>query len=91
MREDNGAAVGKKGICERDGGVEVLPDEEIAVIKCCSDYFEEDFMRFGDRSRNVIQSEGMIIPGGRNGDGFWHGEEALDRSVYISDKSRNRP
>ena len=74
MREDDSAAVGKKRGRKRDGRVQILSDVEIAVIDCCSDDFEQEFVRLGNWRRNVVQSKSMIILRRGNSDGFGHAE-----------------
>lgn len=77
MWKDDSATVRQKRVFERDRWIEVLPDENIAMIECCSDYFEEELVRFRDRSFNVIQSKSVITLGGGNGYRFWHGRDAI--------------
>ena len=74
MWEDGGAAVGEEGVLKGDGWIQVLPDEKITVIECCRADFKKQFMRFGNGSRHMIDSEGVIIVRGRNSDGSRHSE-----------------
>ncbi len=82
MWEDNAAAI-SEGIIEGDGWVEILPDEEIAVIECRSDDLEEYFVRLRNRRNNDIQSESMIVLRGGNSDGFGHREGALSQGILV--------
>lgn len=75
MWEDDGAAIGQEGILKGDGGIEILPNEQVAVIESGRGDLEQQFVRFRDRSRHMLQSQGVVIVGGRNGDGPWHGDE----------------
>ena len=80
MRKNDSTAVGEDHVVKGDGGIEVLAAVEIATIERISDDFEKNFVCFGDRSRNVFQSEtwnfparhslmalGMIREGGSHG------------------------
>lgn len=83
MREDNSAAIGEEGVRKRNGWVQVLPDVEITVIECCSDNFEEEFVRLRNWTRNVDQREIMIVPRLGNDDGFWHGEGLAAEAYWL--------